>query len=57
MRTVKIRNPELLDIGKMSVGAIYSGYCCPECANPGRWRRKRAKNWKKITLRTHRSGL
>ena len=53
-KTAKLRYEQ----GKMAIGSIYSGCCCPECANYVRWR-KRIRNWcqrGKATLRNHRNG-
>jgi hypothetical protein len=43
---------------KMSIGWIYSGLCCPDCVNPGRWRsrRRHGNRSKRHTLRTFRLG-
>lgn len=46
------------ELGKMGLGQIYAGFCCPDCHGGHRWR-KRVHLWfkrGKATLRDHRSG-
>jgi len=49
----------LLEKGKMSVAAHYSGLCCPFDVDPYRWGNKKrgAVRRKKKSLRDHRQGL
>jgi hypothetical protein len=44
--------------GKISVRSVYHGLCCPWDGDPSRWnnKRKRPRNAKRKTLRTHRTG-